>query len=423
MLWANTMQLKRHHIGIFGRMNAGKSSLMNLITQQETSIVDPTPGTTTDTKIALFEIHGLGPVKLYDTAGYNEDGELGGKKRDKALADLKECDLVLLVINPGTGEFSLEEQYMVQARELDKQVILIYNLFAQGDEAAIEDMGKTVPCVRFYPALRLRAVDSACRGTLLDFILAHFIPDNTETPLLPAITPGGYYILNIPMDAETPEGRFLRPQALCMEYITRNWAYPVAYRMDLKKARAGETSEKRKFISFLEGFADPPKLLITDSQAMDIVHEWAPEDLPLTTFSVMMINFMTAGRLERFARGIVAFSALKPGDKILITEACNHSRIKEDIGTVQIPGYITATFPGVVIEHNFGREFQENKKLEQYKAIIHCGGCMITRQKLLARLRDLDSVGVPYTNYGIFLAYMQGRAALRRVLAPWNTEV
>jgi len=418
-----TMQLKRHHIGIFGRMNAGKSSLMNLITQQETSIVDATPGTTTDTKISFFEIHGLGPVKLYDTAGYDEPGELGGKKRDKVLAGLKECDLILLVINPAAEEFVQEEEYITQARELDKQILIVYNLFHEGDESAIPGINTSIPCIRFYPAIRLRATATAYRHPLLDFILAHFIPDNTETPLLPRIIPDEYYILNIPMDEETPEGRFLRPQSLCMEYLTRNRAYPVGYRMDLTKARAQEAGERRRFMRFLEGFSKPPALLITDSQAMDIIHEWVPEALPITTFSIMMINFMSGGRLEKFAQGITAFRNLGAGDKILIVEACNHSRIREDIGTVQIPRYIEKTVPGVIIEHNFGREFQENKELEKYKAIIHCGGCMISKQKLAARLRDLDSIGVPYTNYGIFLSYMQGNTALQRVLAPWRSAL
>jgi len=136
----------------------------------------------------------------------------------------------------------------------------------------------------------------------------------------------------------------------------------------------------------------------------------------------MMINYVSRGRLAAFVEGIKALDRLATGDKVLIAEACNHSRIAEDIGTVQIPKFIAQRWPGVIVEHNFGREFQENDRLQSYKLVIHCGGCMISAQKLLARIRDLDSIGVPYTNYGVFLAYAQGRAALRQVLRPWRID-
>jgi predicted GTPase len=160
--------------------------------------------------------------------------------------------------------------------------------------------------------------------------------------------------------------------------------------------------------------------MITDSQAMDIMKEWCPKDIELTTFSIVMINYFSRGRLSEFATGVKALETLKSGDKVLIVEACNHSRIGEDIGTVQIPKHFAKKYPGVVIEHNFGREFQDNKHLEQYKLIIHCGGCMISAQKLQARLRDLETVGVPITNYGVILSYLQGPAALERVLKPFG---
>ncbi len=224
------------------------------------------------------------------------------------------------------------------------------------------------------------------------------------------------------MDDETPPGRYLRPQAMAEEYITRRWAYPVSYRMDLGKARSGDAAERRRFEAFLGSLSRRPKAIITDSQAMDLMHTWTPDDVMLTTFSIMMINYISRGRLAAFAEGIKALDGLEAGDKVLIAEACNHSRIAEDIGTVQIPKFIERRWPGVVVEHNFGREFQENDRLQSYKLVIHCGGCMISAQKLLARIRDLDSIGVPYTNYGIFLAYAQGREALRKVLRPFRID-
>ena len=155
---------------------------------------------------------------------------------------------------------------------------------------------------------------------------------------------------------------------------------------------------------------------------MDVMYRWCPDDVELTTFSIIMINYMSGGRLSAFVRGISALDTLKSGDSILISEACNHSRIGEDIGTVQIPAILEKKYPGVSVEHNFGREFQENSSLGKYSLIIHCGGCMISRQKMRVRIRDLDSIGIPYTNYGIFLSAVNGKEALKKVLKPWGLQ-
>jgi [FeFe] hydrogenase H-cluster maturation GTPase HydF len=414
--------VERDHIGIFGKMNSGKSSVMNLLTQQATSIVDATPGTTADTKIALQEIHGMGPVKLFDTAGLDEVSGLGQKKRAKVLADLKECDLVLLVVDPDTRDFAVEGDVLEKARELDKQILVIYNLFDPSGRQRIAVVEQNIPLLRFHKKIELVAIDTGCRQELLDFILKNFISKNVKMELLPFLERDEFYVLNIPMDAETPPGRYLRPQAMAEEYITRHWAYPVSYRMDLGRARNGDAGERSRFDAFLASFGRRPKAIVTDSQAMDLMHTWTPDDVMLTTFSIMMINYVSRGRLSAFVKGIEALEDLKAGDKILIAEACNHSRIAEDIGTVQIPNFIQRHWPGVTIEHNFGREFQENEQLQSYKLVIHCGGCMITAQKLLARIRDLDTIGVPYTNYGIFLSYTQGPEALRKVLLPWGID-
>jgi [FeFe] hydrogenase H-cluster maturation GTPase HydF len=417
------MNLERDHIGFFGKMNSGKSTLMNLLTQQETSIVDATPGTTADTKVALQEIHGLGPVKFFDTAGLDESSQLGEKKRQKVLNVLKECDLVLLVINPAAKGFDVEQLVLEQTRELDKQLLVVFNLFEADHTSKIDAIEQAIPLLKFYPKIELSAIDPHERTRLLDFVLANYRSKNQSVKLLPFVQPGGFYILNIPMDEETPDGRFLRPQAMAVEYITRNWAYPVAYRMDLKQARSSNPeAEFQRFRSFLEQFAEKPRAIITDSQAMDIMNQWVPNDIPLTTFSIMMIHSVSRGRLDAFFKGVEALNSLHEGDKVLIAEACNHSRIQEDIGTVQIPKILSARFQNVQVEHNFGREFQDNKQLSQYKLVIHCGGCMISNQKLEARLRDLQSVGVPITNYGIFLSWAQGGDALKRVLKPWKIE-
>jgi len=418
--------VERDNIGIFGRMNAGKSSIMNLIAQQTTSIVDPAPGTTADTAVSLHEVHGIGPVRIFDTAGVDETGRLGEKKRKRALSDLKECDLVLLVIDPSKDEFSPEQELLEQARELDKQVIAVFNIFHPGHESLIKNAETNIPLLRFHPRIILRANDEKYRKPLVDFILTHYDTVDSSTEILPFIKRDEFYILVIPMDIETPSGRYLRPQAMTEEYITRNWAYPVSFRLDLGSARGGaeeHEKERQRFERLVSGLGKKPHCIITDSQAMDIMKDWCPDDVSLTTFSIVMIQYMSGGRLSSFVRGISTLDELKKGDSVLISEACNHTRIEEDIGTVQIPKIINERFPGVIVEHAFGMEFQKKTGLEKYSLIIHCGGCMISRQKMSARIRDLDAVGAPYTNYGIFLSAVQGRAALEKVLGPWGISV
>jgi len=417
--------INREHIGIFGRMNAGKSCIMNLLTQQETSIVDNTPGTTADTKITLQEIHGLGPVKLFDTAGLDEINELGNKKRKKVLSTLKECDLILLVIDSRSDDLETEKDIIEQARKLDKQIVVIYNTFNKKNtiEPGINSYEKYLPILKFYPKIAISAIDPLNRQQLLDFIIQNYVSKNIQIKLLPFLKSDEFYILNIPMDDETPPGRYLRPQAMCEEFITKNWAYPVSYRMNLTKARSHDITEKNRFSNFINNFKKRPKVIITDSQAMDIMKDWTPSDIKLTTFSIMMINYISNGKLQEFVNGVRRLDSLKPGDKVLIVEACNHSRVGEDIGTVQIPNYFSKHYPGLIVEHNFGREFQGNEKLSEYKLVIHCGGCMIAPQKLSARLRDLSALGVPYTNYGILLSYIHGAKTLKRALETWNISI
>jgi [FeFe] hydrogenase H-cluster maturation GTPase HydF len=415
--------VERDNISIVGRMNAGKSSLINLLTQQQTSIVDAYPGTTADTKAALAEIHGIGPVRLMDTAGINETGILGDKKRKKVWQTIKESNLILLVIDPDQPDFSIEDALIREIRQQDCQLLVIYNLFSVHSQEKIAQVEHTLPLLRFHHKISLKANDPACRRPLLDFILAHYQSMAFTPELLPFIEKNQFYVLFIPMDEETPPGRYLRPQAMAEEYITRHWAYPVSYRPDLKAARSAQPAQERqRFTQFLQGFGQFPRCIITDSQAMDIIKDWCPPQIMLTTFSIMMIQYMSGGKLPAFVKGLQVLDQLKQNDAILITEACNHSRIGEDIGTVQIPRIMQERFPGVIIDHAFGREFQEKTDLKKYSLIIHCGGCILNRQKMTARIRDLEMVNIPYTNYGLFLSAIQGREALQKVLLPWNLK-
>jgi [FeFe] hydrogenase H-cluster maturation GTPase HydF len=395
---------------------------MNLITQQETSIVDPTPGTTADTKITLAEIHGLGPVKLIDTAGFDEQGGLGNKKRTKSLNTLKECDLVLMVIDPSTHDYEAENQIINETVDLGKQMIIVFNLFHSYDKNLIEDIVLFLPGMTVFPKLVLSTIEKDCRQELLQMIIANYIPKNYKAPLLPFVEEGEFYIMNIPMDEETPPGRYLRPQAMAEEYITRSWAFPVSYRMNLSKARAGDRTEHERWDAFICSFKKRPKAIVTDSQAIDIMKDWVSSDLPLTTFSIMMINYMSRGRLKEFVDGVKVMNSLVAGDCVLIAEACNHSRIHEDIGTVQIPRILNRLIPGITVDHSFGRELFNGSDMKRYKLVIHCGGCMISNQQMAARLRNLYETGIPITNYGIFLSYVQGEKTLDRVIAPWTVR-
>ncbi len=411
--------LERRNILLAGKMNAGKSTIFNLLTQAENSIVDATPGTTADTKIAVMEIHGLGPVKLFDSAGIDEAGELGEKKRRKVYANLKISDLLLLVISSESTDFTWENMLLEQAALWGKKVAICLNCF-NGAAGKFPDALKKWANT---PHLAIDGTKEADRAKLLDFIKENCERELEFLPLLPFVTAGEYYVLVIPMDDETPEGRLLRPQALALEFITRRFAWPICYRLDLKKARSAEApvkaAEKARWHEFIATLAPKLGAVITDSQAIDVVAAWTPEEIELTTFSVMMIEQQSKGRLSRFVAGQDQVNTLKAGDKVLIYEACNHSRIAEDIGTVQIPALLQNLAPGVKIDHAFGKQLNEIENLEQYKLVIHCGGCMLSPQVLAARLKDLDAKGVFYTNYGLFLAARQGPAVLKRVVKPF----
>ncbi|MGM0568680.1 MAG: GTPase [Elusimicrobiota bacterium] len=419
--------VERDNIGIFGKMNSGKSSLLNLVSMQEASIVDKTPGTTADTKLLKQEIHGMGPVCFYDTAGIDEQSALGGKKKNKVLSDLKECDLVLLLIDPSTSDFGPEEEILAAAGKYEKQLLVIYNIFKENDAGLIPGIEEKLRKLQFYKKIKIRAVEESFRTRVINFILDNYKSKNSKRELIPFLRKDRFYVLVIPMDEETPGGRYLRPQAMTEEFITRNWAYPVSYRLDLKKARSVDVGirkrEKKRFQSFMASLGAGPDGVITDSQAIDVLSKWVEDDIMLSTFSILMINYFSRGRLADFAEGAKALEDLKKGDRVLIAEACNHSRIGEDIGTVQIPRMLRKRYPGLIIEHNFGKEFWQNENLSKYSLIIHCGGCMISAQKLAARLTSLDASSIPYTNYGIFLAYMRGRDVLRRTLLPWNIAI
>ncbi|MBD3279043.1 MAG: GTP-binding protein [Candidatus Aegiribacteria sp.] len=433
-------RVDRTVIGVFGRINAGKSTLMNLLTQQDTSIVDDAPGTTSDIKSAVMEIHSLGPVRIMDTAGLDEESGLGEKKRKKTLSALEEVDLAILVVDPVqsflSGNLDVERRVGSLARKLSRNLCVVFNIHYDCDEK-LDGTGATLEETVEYcrwalpdrsgtPCIELDLTDPGGVSDLVGFVKEYGPSKTRKVELLPFVSNRSPVLLHIPLDEESPSGRLLRPQEMAMEYLLRLEIPIGLYRTDLKLARSSASSisetQRLKFMAFLEslGGRSGVQLVLTDSQAIDVLGRWVPEGIELTTFSIMMIHSTSGGNLPLFARGAKALDDLQEGDRVLIAEACNHDRIAEDIGTVQIPEKLTAARPGIVIEHAFGREFPDPSHLNEYKVVIHCGGCMISTQKLAARVARLAEADVPVTNYGIVLSWLEGPKILKRVLEPWR---
>jgi [FeFe] hydrogenase H-cluster maturation GTPase HydF len=444
--------MKRINIGIFGRVNSGKSTLMNLLTQQYFSIVDSTPGTTTDVKTTIMEIHDFSPVKIFDTAGIDEGGELGSKKKEKSLDTLKKSDIVLLVINESNknyadGDYNSEKEIIELAQKRKKEIFIIFNQIAseqgwyeqgnkQGDEQG-NKQGNTgrhddLPVLLLLPRLDIDLSKKENYKKLIEFIIKNSKLKIEKNELLPPLEKDKVVFLNIPMDDETPEGRFLRPQMMIEEHLVRRFIPTFAYRMDLGKARSKDLAiserERERFVDFIKYLKqnDKLQLLITDSQAMDIIAPWTKDlNINITTFSIVMINFLSNGQLKLFVEGVKAFSKLKKGDKVMIAEGCNHDRKAEDIGTVQIPNKIEEIFgkDSIQVDHYFGRVFAQDDKLKEYKLIIHCGGCMLDSQVIKSRIDDLVESGVSFTNFGVLLSYFQGEENLNRVIKPYGLSI
>lgn len=419
-------------ITLAGKVNVGKSSLLNLLSgQKDFAIVDAQPGTTADTVTARMEIHGLGPIKILDTAGLDEHSALGKKKRTKTYQAVEEADLTLIVIdllkNATNADLTTEKEIAARALKYNKQVLIIYNIFSSNQSAAkIKKLAKQInqKLNLEIPSICINALDKPAQKKLVEFITKNFETESRDIDLLPIPAKSGYVLLNIPMDEETPTLRLLRPQDMAIERLLRKYLTPVLFRMNLKKARANDSAEKKRFISLIKHLQKSPeglKLIITDSQAMDIVNNWTPPDAPLTTFSVMMANYMSFGNLGLFVKGLDIIPSLKNNDKIVIMESCNHNRKCDDIGTQQIPRLLKEKLNlDLDIDFCFGRVLPDNFK--QYKLVIHCGGCMVDRQKYGHRMNKFKENNVAITNYGLLLSWLSDPATVKRVTAIFQSK-
>ncbi|QSZ28281.1 [FeFe] hydrogenase H-cluster maturation GTPase HydF [Aceticella autotrophica] len=381
----------RLHIALFGRRNAGKSSLINALTNQEIALVSDVAGTTTDPVQKAMEILPIGPVVLIDTAGLDDTGVLGELRIKKTHEVLNRTDLALLIIDGTIGVTEFEENILKQIREKKIPVVGVIN---KSDILNINENIKK----EWEKKLKLELIEtSAFNKTGIEELKLAIIKkapgDDMELSIVgDLINPGDFVVLVIPIDKAAPKGRLILPQQQVIRDILENDAMAVV----TKEYELKET---------LESLGKKPALVITDSQAFLKVSADTPKDIPLTSFSILFARYK--GDLEELTRGVKAVEKLKPGDKVLIAEGCTHHRQSDDIGKVKIPRWIRQIAGGdIEFSWSSGMTFPEN--LNEYKLIVHCGACMLNRREMMYRISYVRDKKIPIVNYGVMIAYVQG---------------
>ncbi|TYO95362.1 [FeFe] hydrogenase H-cluster maturation GTPase HydF [Desulfallas thermosapovorans] len=387
----------RMHIALFGRRNAGKSSLINALTNQDLAIVSPVAGTTTDPVYKSMEILPIGPVVLIDTAGLDDEGELGQKRVAKSMAVLAKADLVLLVIDPRQGTGATELKLVETAQRQQLPVIAVLNK---------TDLFTEIPPRPNLPPDIPVVTTSTVTGQGIDKLkqlMVQVAPKDWAAPTIAGdlVPPGELALLVTPIDAAAPKGRLILPQVQTIRDLLDHDCLTMAVKEnDLKRA--------------LQMLAKPPALVITDSQVFSQVDADTPRDIPLTSFSILFARYK--GDLATLVAGALAVEKLQPGDRVLISEACTHHRVTDDIGTVKIPRWLRQKVGGdLQLEWSSGIALPPD--LERFKLIVHCGACMINRREMLSRILEARNAGVPIVNYGVLIAYILG--ILHRALTPF----
>jgi len=389
----------RLHIGIFGKRNTGKSSILNSITNQDVSIVSEIAGTTTDPVEKPMELLPLGPVLFIDTAGIDDLGHLGEKRVAKTMSVFDRTDLGIIVSNFNDWN-DYEQQIMNEFTDRAIPFIVVFNksdLYAENIDIITKLNSDKIKFTK----------TSALKGTgfteLRQLLLRSAPEDFIARPgiLSDLVGPGEAAILVVPIDKEAPKGRLILPQVQSIRDLLDNDSFCVVVK-------------ERELREALSRFNKPPKLVVTDSQAFLKVSADTPPEIPLTSFSILFARFQ--GDLNEMVRGAMAIDNLKTGDKVLIAEACSHHPIGEDIGTVKIPRWLTQYVGGKLqIDNLRGHDFPEN--ISEYKIIIHCGACMWNRREMLSRILKAKEAGIPITNYGLTIAYSLG--IFERALQPF----
>ena len=395
-----TPSSERVHIGLFGKRNAGKSSVINAVTNQDIAIVSAVRGTTTDPVYKSMELLPLGPVMLIDTPGLDDEGELGALRVQKGLDVLRKTDIALLIVD-GTAGMSPEDERLEE--ELKKRGLPYLVVFNKWDLVQEKSAGEENSGAEPENERHIRVSARTGEGIQeLKERLARMVPAGKEKRLVgDLLEPQDLVVLVVPIDKAAPKGRLILPQQQTIRDVLESGAVSVVVR-------------EKELKETLKKLGTKPKLVITDSQVFGLVDRDTPEDILLTSFSILFARYK--GNLAQAVRGAGALESLRDGDKILISEGCTHHRQCDDIGTVKLPRWIE-NYTGKKPEFVFtsGTGFERN--LKEYHMIVHCGGCMLNEQEMQYRLKMAESQGVPMTNYGILIAYMKG--ILERSLQPF----
>ena len=388
----------RLHIGIFGKRNTGKSSLINAVTGQDTAIVSEIAGTTTDPVYKAMEILPIGPCMLIDTAGIDDQGVLGEERVKRTLVVLRKTDVGLIVVEPDTIIDSFEEDLIKTFQGKKLPFLFIINKCELSGGKAQDYLEKN-KLIFIKVSSKTKQGIEGLKTKIMELAPGHWSP----VPLVgDIISPKDVVILVCPIDSAMPQGRLILPQVQVMRDCLDNNATALV-------------TKETELLDCLKALKEKPRLVITDSQVFEDVRDILPADVPLTSFSTVFARHK--GDLNAYIQGVYALEDLKDGDEILIAEACTHHVQPEDIGRSKIPTWLlNYTKKDLHYEVTAGGDFPEN--LSSYKLIISCGGCMVNRAEIMHRIQKAGAAGVAITNYGVLMAYLSG--ILERVVAPFK---
>ena len=387
----STVSAERPHIAFFGRRNAGKSSVVNAVTNQRISVVSDTLGTTTDPVKKAMELLPLGPVVIIDTPGFDDEGALGELRVERTREVLRRTDIAVLIVDGTLGMTDADEALLAELKSRGLPYVIAFNKSDLLTDAP--DPGEH--------EIFISAVTGEGIGELKER-LAHLVGSGKKEKLIVAdlVEPGDVVVLVIPIDESAPKGRIILPQQQTLRELLDHHCSVVCC----------QDTELRQT---LDGLSKKPALVITDSQAFGRVSKDTPEDIPMTSFSILFARYK--GSLDALIRGAETLKSLKNGDRVLISEGCTHHRQCGDIGTVKLPAWIRR-YTGADIEYDFtsGAGFPDD--LSPYRVVIHCGGCMLNEKEMQYRQKAANDAGVPMVNYGIAIAAMNG--ILERAMKP-----
>ena len=418
-----TPKANRVHIGFFGRCNAGKSTLINMLTDQPVSLVSEVAGTTTDPVSKSMEILPLGPVVITDTAGIDDTSELGALRIEKSEEVIKKINLAVYVLRNDEPPTADDMMWLTKLKQNNVPIALFINEINASDSESNHDNDSNgnesndanQNYVDAYPDLSAIATvvgatdftSNRDRLTLLDLLggLTPLDVEGEQSLLQGLVDPGDTIILVCPIDSAAPKGRLILPQVQTIREILDHKGLALVCQTEELPTMLNKLSQK-------------PKLVITDSQAFEAVNALTPADIPLTSFSILMARFK--GKLQDLVTGVKALNNLKPGARVLISEGCTHRRQCDDIGTVKIPMWLKKKgHTDLQLEFTSGGAFP--KDVSGYDLIIHCGACMLTRREVLRRIDCAVVQGTPIVNYGVLIASLHG--ILERAISPFMDEL